>query len=83
MQKYAVIQNKKVVNLCLATDADVKPKNWVLCDVGGIGWDYINGQFADNRPVEVYVEPAPELEPTKEELLAELAALTKKIKALA
>lgn len=45
----------------------------------GIGWSYINGQFVDNRPQpEVVAPPAP----TKEQLMAELAALTAKIQAL-
>jgi hypothetical protein len=82
MPNYAVIENGKVVNLCVATAQDVKPDNWVLCESGGIGWDYTDGQFVDNRPVppasEVTVLPAP----TKEELMAELAALTAKIQAL-
>lgn len=79
MANYAVIENGKVVNLCVAEPSDTKPDNWVLCESGGIGWDYTNGQFIDNRPIPaVEVPPAP----TKEELLAELQALTAKINAL-
>jgi hypothetical protein len=78
MANYAVIENGKVVNLCVAEPSDIKPDNWVLCESGGIGWDYINGQFIDNRPVVETTPPAP----TKEELLAELQALTAKINAL-
>jgi hypothetical protein len=79
MPNYAVIENDKVVNMCVASHEDVKPSNWVLCENGGIDWDYINGQFVDNRPVpEMVVPPAP----TKEQLLAELQALTAKIQAL-
>jgi hypothetical protein len=81
MQTYAVIENGKVVNMCVATADDVKPSNWVLCASGGIGWDYTNGQFVDNRPRPPEPESAA-TEPTKEELLAELAALTAKINAL-
>ena len=80
MPNYAVIENNKVVNLCVANSVDAKPNNWVLCENGGIGWDYIDGQFVDNRPVPVEPEPAPA--PTKEQLMAELAALTAKIQAL-
>ena len=80
MPNYAVIDNNKVVNLCVASSEDPKPDNWVLCENGGIGWDYINGQFVDNRPVPPALEPAPA--PTKEQLMAELAALTAKIQAL-
>ena len=80
MPNYAVIENGKVVNMCVATLSDIKPSNWVLCEFGGIGWDYTNGQFVDNRPEpEQIVAPA---EPTKEQLLAELQALTAKINAL-
>jgi hypothetical protein len=78
MANYAVIENGKVVNLCVAEPSDIKPDNWVLCESGGIGWDYTNGQFIDNRPVVETTTPAP----TKEELLAELQALTAKINAL-
>jgi hypothetical protein len=80
MLTYAVIENGKVVNVCVATADDVKPSNWVLCTSGGIGWDYTNGQFVDNRPRPP--EPEPEPAPTKEELMVELAALTTKINAL-
>jgi hypothetical protein len=78
MANYAVIENAKVVNVCIAEVSDTKPDNWVLCESGGIGWDYTNGQFVDNRPVPEAPAPAP----TKEQLMAELAALTTKIQAL-
>ena len=79
MSKYAVIENNKVLNICVAEPSDIKPDNWVLCEEGGIGWDYTNGQFVDNRPQpEVVIPPTP----TKEQLLAELQALTAKIQAL-
>lgn len=79
MAKYAVIENEKVVNLCIAEPSDIKPDNWVLCESGDIGWDYTNGQFIDNRPVpEVITPPAP----TKEELFAQLNTLQAQIQAL-
>lgn len=81
METYAVIENKKVVNVCLATARDNKPTNWVLCKSGGIGWDYIDGVFVDNRPVAV--EPVPVPAPTKEQLLAEVRVLMARIEALA
>lgn len=81
MTKYAVIENGKVVNTVLA-EADVAAqRGWTLCpNEASIGWDYINGQFVDNRPKPPAPQPAPA--PTKEQLMAELAALTAKIQAL-
>jgi hypothetical protein len=78
MPNYAVIENGKVVNLCIAGSSDIKPTNWVLCEMGGIGWDYADGQFI--KPPAPEPEPAPA--PTKEQLMAELAALTAKIQSL-
>lgn len=81
MYKYAVIENGKVINTVLA-DADVAAeRGWLLCsDEAGIGWDYINGQFVDNRPKPPAPQPAPA--PTKEELLAQLQALQQQIQSL-
>ena len=79
MANYAVIENGKVVNLCIAEPSDIKPDNWVLCESGGIGWDYTNGQFIDNRPTPEVTTPAA---PTKEQLLAQLNALQAQIQAL-
>ena len=82
MSNYAVIENGKVVNLCIATAEDEKPDNWVLCKVGGVGWDYVDGEFVDNRPRQPEPEIVPILEPTKEQLLAEVQGLLAKIEAL-
>jgi hypothetical protein len=79
MPNYAIIENGKVINTIVAEAGYAATQGWVELTNGGIDWDYINGQFVDNRPVpEVVVPPAP----TKEELLAELQALTAKINAL-
>jgi len=79
MPNYAVIENGKVVNAVVAEADYAATQGWVELTSGGIDWDYTNGQFIDNRPVPAVVEvPAP----TKEELMAELAALTAKIQAL-
>lgn len=77
---YAIIQNGKVSNIVIA-NVDYATKNgWVeLLGDAGIGWDYINGQFVDNRPAPEVVTPAA---PTKEQLLAQVQALTAKINAL-
>ena len=80
MAKYAIIENGKVINTVLA-DADVAAeRGWLPCsNEAGIGWDYTNGQFVDNRPTpEVVIPPAP----TKDELLAQLKALQAQIQAL-
>lgn len=80
MPNFAVIENGKVVNTAVAEADYATTQSWVaLPDSAGIGWDYVNGQFVDNRPVlEVVTPPAP----TKEELLAQLNALATQIQAL-
>ena len=75
-----VITDGKVSNTIEVDSLDFMP-GLVEATAGGIGWDYIDGQFVNNLPVAVEPEPAPET--TKEQLLAELAALTAKIQALA
>lgn len=79
MPNYAIIENGKVVNTVVAEPDYAATQGWVILTNGGIDWDYVNGQFIDNRPVPEVVTPAA---PTKEELLAELQALTAKINAL-
>jgi hypothetical protein len=80
MSNYAIIQNGKVVNTVVSEADYAKTQGWVeLTDNAGIDWDYIDGQFVDNRPVpEVVTPPAP----TKEQLLAQLNALSAQIQAL-
>lgn len=76
--KAHVIENGKVVNTIEVEALDLLP-NLIEATGGDIGWDYIDGQFVDNRPKpEAPVVPAP----TKEELLAQLQALTEKINSL-
>ena len=80
MKNYAIIENGKVINTVVAEADYAATKGWVELTSGGIDWDYVNGQFVDNRPVpEVVTPPAP----TKEELLAQLNALSAQIQALA
>lgn len=52
---YAIVIDNKVTNVVL-WDGE---SNWEhegdaveLTDNAGIGWDYIDGKFVDNRPVE-------------------------------
>ena len=80
MPNFAIIENGKVVNAVVAEADYAAEQGWVaLTDNAGIGWDYANGQFVDNRPVrEVVVTPTP----TKEELLAQLNAISAQIQAL-
>lgn len=79
MKNYAIIENGKVINTVVAEADYAATKGWVELTNGGIDWDYVDGQFVDNRP-KPEVVTAPAL--TKEQLIAELAALTAKIEAL-
>jgi hypothetical protein len=80
MPNFAVIENKKIVNTVVAEADYAATQGWVaLPDGAGIDWDYVDGQFIDNRPVPEVVTP---LAPTKEELLAQLNALSAQIQAL-
>jgi len=83
MANYAVIENLKVVNV-VVSDAECAAENgWIEITSGGIGLDYINGEFVDNRPVALEPVPVPVPQPTKQQLLAEVQALLAKIEALA
>jgi hypothetical protein len=76
--RYAIIENGTVVNVVVA-DAEIASANgWVECPDAGPYWTYANGVFT----APVVVEPTPAPAPTKEQLLAELQALTAKINAL-
>jgi hypothetical protein len=80
MPNFAVIENGKVVNAVVAEADYAAEQGWVeLTGFAGIGWDYVDGQFVDNRPAPVVVTPPA---PTREELLAQLNALSAQIQAL-
>lgn len=80
MPNFAIIENGKVANTVVAEASYAAEQGWVeLSDGAGIGWDYINGQFVDNRPVPEAVIPTA---PTKEQLMAQIAALSAQIQAL-
>ena len=80
MANFAIIQDGKVVNTVVAEADYAAEKGWVsLPDGAGMDWDYVDGQFIDNRPVPA-VETPPA--PTKEELLAQINALSAQIQAL-
>lgn len=77
MNRYAIIENGVAVNVVVA-DAEIASANgWVACPVAGPGWTYANGVFT----APVVVEPTV-VTPTKEELLAQLNALSAQIQAL-
>ena len=80
MPNFAIIENGKVVNSVVADANSAAEQGWIeLTGSAGMDWDYVDGQFVDNRPVpEVVARPAP----TKEELLAQLNALSAQIQAL-
>ncbi len=67
-----------VDNVVLADAQTANDNGWVECLNAGPGWTYADGVFT--APVVITPESAPT--PTKEQLMAELAALTAKIQAL-
>jgi hypothetical protein len=73
-----VIENGVVVNTIEVDSLDFMP-NLVEATEGSIGWLYDGQTFTNPNPPVVGAPPA---EPTKEQLLAELQALTAKINAL-
>jgi len=77
--KAHIIENGVVVNTIIVESLDFMAGLVEAPEGTGIGWSYTNGQFVDNRPKPEVTEPAA---PTKEQLLAELQALTAKINAL-
>ena len=72
-----VIENGVVVNTIEVESMDFMP-GLVEADVGTIGWSYDGVTFTPPEPTPIVVPAAP----TKEQLMAELAALTAKINAL-
>jgi hypothetical protein len=69
-----IIENGVVVNTIEVESLDFMPGLIEATD-GGIGWTYADGVYT----APVVIEPPA---PTKEQLMAELAALTAKIQAL-
>jgi len=67
-----------IINTIVVESLDFMP-NLIEATEGGIGWTYANGVFTAPSEPEIVVPP----ESTKEQLMAELAALTAKIQALA
>lgn len=76
--KAHVIENGVVTNTIEVESLDVLP-GLIDGSVGGIGWTFDGTNFAPPPEPEPIVTPT---ELTKEQLMAELAALTAKIQAL-
>lgn len=74
-----IIENNVVVNTIEIDSLDFMPGLIEAPEGTGIGWSYANGQFVDNRPKPEVVVPAA---PSKEQLLAQLNALSAQIQAL-
>lgn len=80
--RYAIIENGVAVNVVIADAEYAAQQGWVECPDAGPGWTYADGVFT--APVVVEPEPIPTPPaPTKEELLAQLNALSAQIQALA
>ena len=76
--RFAIIENGVAVNVVVA-DAEIASANgWIACPDAGPGWTYVDGVFIEP----VVVKPTPAPAPTKEELMAQLAALSAQIQAL-
>lgn len=76
--RFAIIKNGVVVNTVLSTPEFAAKQQWVACGAAGPGWLYDGQTFTPPAPTEQPTAAAP----TKEQLMAELAALTAKIQAL-
>lgn len=87
MNKYALINNQNIVDNIILWDGGDSwqpPQTMTCINVEGlecsIGWAYDGSVFTAPVVVEVTLEPI--LEPTKEELLAQLQTLTQQIQSL-
>ena len=76
--KAHIIENGKVINTILVDSLDSIP-NLVEAAEGGIGWTYVNGVFTAPPEPKIVAPVAP----TKEQLMAQIAALSAQIQALA
>ena len=76
--RYAIIENGVVANVVVAEPHIAHMNGWIECPTAGPGWTYADGVFAEPA----VVAPTAPAAPTKEQLMAELAALTAKIQAL-
>jgi hypothetical protein len=79
--RYAIIEDGVVLNVVVADAEYAAQQGWVECPDAGPKWLYADGVFTKPEIIPVPV-PEPTPAPTKEQLLAELQALTAKINAL-
>ena len=77
MNRYAIIEDGLVVNVVIGQPELTPNQILVECENAGPNWTYADGVFTPP----VVVEPTV-ITPTKEELLAQLQALTAQIQAL-
>jgi hypothetical protein len=77
MDRYAIIKDGLVVNVVIGQPELASDEILVECQNAGTGWTYADGVFT----APVVVEPTV-ITPTKDELLAQLQALTAQIQAL-
>jgi hypothetical protein len=78
MNRYAIIENGLVVNVVIG-QPELKPNQTLVeCPIAGPNWTYADGIFTEPDPVVAPVVIAP----TKEQLLAQLNALSAQIQAL-
>jgi hypothetical protein len=77
MNKYAIIEDGLVVNVVIGQPELAPNQILVECENAGPEWTYADGVFT----APVVVEPTV-VTPTKEELLAQVQALTAQIQAL-
>ena len=78
MNRYAIVENGLVVNVVVGQPELNPGQTLVECPGAGPGWTYADGIFT----APVVVEPEPTPAPTKEQLMAQLAALSAQIQAL-
>lgn len=90
MNRYALINNQNIVDNIVVWDGGDSwqpPENMTCINVESIdcsiGWIYDGSVFTEPVVIEVIPEPTPEVTPpTREELLAQLNALSTQIQAL-
>jgi len=77
MNRYAIIEDGLVVNVVVGQPALEPNQILVECENAGPNWTYVDGVFTAPVVVEATV-----VTPTKEELLAQINALTAQIQAM-